>query len=127
MVQGKKVRHKIYIVPIRTRLDAATGAALKAAAGNAQVASFVRQLIEIHLDRVGALSPIKRKGAAVQNPAEFVAAVIHLGSLAGNLQRLYSLARDEHRLNIRELLMAKTEIQEAATRVRRAIGDFEGA
>ena len=127
MAQEKKGRQQIYIVPVRTRLDAATAAALKTAAGDAQIGSYVRHLIETGLGRVNALSPIKRTGATVQHPEEFVAAVSRLGSLAGNFQRFYSLARDQHRLDIPELLAAKVEIQTTAARMRRAIGDFEDA
>jgi hypothetical protein len=63
--------------------------------------------------------------AAVRQPEVFAAGVAHLGSLAGNLQRLYTLARDEFRLELPELLALKAEIRETAAQVRDAIGKFE--
>jgi hypothetical protein len=125
MAQRRKTREKRYVVLIRTRLDAETGAALHDAAGDVEIGSYVRNLIEIGLERGDALSPVRRKRAPIANAAELAAIVAHLGSLAGNAQRLYTLLREVHRIDDQELMAIKNDIRETSVAVRRAIGSFD--
>ena len=125
MARHKKTREKRYVVLIRTRLDAETGAALEDAAGDAEIGSYVRTLIEIGLERGDALSPIRRKRAPIPNAAELAAIAAHLGSLTGNVQRIYTLFREVHRIDDQELMAIKKDIRETSVAVRRAIGSFE--
>lgn len=125
MARQQKTREKRYVVLIRTRLTEETGVALTKAAGDAEIGSFVRFLIETSLGRGDAFSPIRRKRAPITNAEELAAIAAHLGSLAGNLQRIYTLLREVHRTDDQDLMAIKKDIRETSAVVRRAIGSFE--
>ena len=122
-------REARYTVPIRTRLDMATAAALNeaAAARGAELGSIVRLLVEVGLGRLDKISPVHRRRAPVTDPQAFAAAVRDLGSIAGNLQRLYVFARDERQLDIPELLQAKDEVRRTSAALRAVLGQGEDA
>jgi hypothetical protein len=85
----------------------------------------VRNLIETGLGRGDALSPIRRKRAPIPYAAELATIAAHLGSLAGNVQRIYTLLREVHRIDDQELMAIKKDIRETSAAVRHAIGAFE--
>lgn len=121
-------RERRYIFPVRTRVDAATAKALQAQVeAGVELGSVVRLLIESGVGRLHQLSPVRRTRTPIANPETFAAAVAHLGSIAGNLQRFYTLMREEHRIDDAELAALKDEIRRTARQVREAIGGFDDA
>lgn len=122
-------RERNFTVPVRTRIKAETAKALidEAEDRGADVGSLVRLFIEAGLPQIGELSPVRRKRAAVRDREVFAASVRHLGSIAGNLQRLYMVVRDQRRLDLPELQAAKEDVQRTAAMVRRALGQDDDA
>jgi hypothetical protein len=118
-----------YPVPIRTRIRAETAAALaeEIIKRKSDSGAVARVLIEIGLGRINELSPVRRKKAPVKDSALFADAIRQNGSLAGNLQRLYTVARDQHRIDLPELLAAKDYVLTTSALLRRAIGQDDDA
>lgn len=117
-------RERRYTVPVRTRVTEKVGAALRAAADrDNEVGAIVRRMIETSLGtKVEDLSPLVRRRRPVENATLLAEAVRLLGSVSGNLQRLYTMALETRRIDDRELIARKAEVAEVARRLREAIG-----
>ena len=102
---------------LRIRLTFEAMAELEKAAGNEPVSSYARRKIElvIGLEQSTPTRPMVRAPEALAN------AVMRLGSIAGNLQRIYTVLAANGRTD-EELLIIKGEIRKASIAVRSAIG-----
>lgn len=123
-------RHRRYTVPVRTRLTEDVGAALHAAAArrDLEVGSLVRQMIEAGLGRLPReFSPLARRRRPVENAELLADAVRLLGSVAGNLQRIYTMALETRRIDDRELLVLKAEVAKTSRQIRSAVGGGDDA
>lgn len=123
-------RDKRYTFPIRSRLTEPVGAALLKAADrrDLEVGSLVRRIIEVAVSTPkGDLSPLVRRRRPIEHAKLLVDAVRLLGSVAGNLQRLYTMSLETRRVDDRELLSLKAEVATASRQLREAIGGGEDA
>lgn len=102
---------------LRIRLTFEAMAELEKAAGKEPVSSYARRKIElvIGLEQSTPTRPMVRAPEALAN------AVMRLGSIAGNLQRIYTVLAANGRTD-EELLIIKGEIRKASVAVRSAIG-----
>ena len=121
----QKIRDTVYPAPIRSRLRAKTDALLTRAVNERGTTrgALIRFLIEEGLGQINDRSPVRKTRAPVSHPQELAAAVTRLGSIAGNLQRLYTVLVEEQRLDDPELQQLKTEVRKASRAVRQAIGE----
>ena len=121
-------REKRYTAPVRTRVTETVRAALHKAAQRRKIGigSLVREMIEVSLGaQISVPSPIVRHRRPIENAELLADAVRLLGSVAGNLQRLYTMALEAHRIDDRELLALKTAVAKASCQLREAIGGGE--
>lgn len=119
-----KKREALFPYPARTRLDAATKAGLQAAVDDrgCDESGLIRLLIQHGLATVDTLDPVRRKRAPVRSSKDLARIAMHLGSIAGNLQRTFTLMKDRGREDL-ELLDVKIEVQAIARLARQAIGE----
>ncbi|MCW2275313.1 hypothetical protein GJ654_12440 [Rhodoblastus acidophilus] len=99
------------------RLTPTVHARLVAEAGDEPISSYARRLLETSSGLP--MSPPAR--AQVRAPDDLALAVRVLGSLSGNLQRIYTTVAAGGRADD-ELLLIKAEISRTSAAVRAAIG-----
>ena len=116
-VSMKPSRPIRYPKVLRIRLTFEAIAQLEKEAGKEPISSYARRKIEA----VIGLQQSPQAKSTVRAPEDLAKAVMRLGSLAGNIQRIYTVLAANGRPDD-DLMIIKGELREASAAVRRAIG-----